>query len=180
MEKKNCVFIAQSIDGKIADKNDGLDWLHTTVPNPDQKDMGFAEFMERIDALIMGRRTFEVVSGFEGDWPYAKPVYVWSRTLKTIPESLRGKVQIVKGSVSEILDFIHGQGHMRLYIDGGKTIQSFMKEDQIDEMTLFTIPIILGGGVSLFGLLPEALKFSLVESKMHLGAITEHRYRRER
>jgi dihydrofolate reductase len=73
----NIVFIATSIDGYIADKDGGLDWLHAT-PNPDNHDLGYADLMSRIDALVMGRKTFDTVCGFDCDWPYSKPVFVLS------------------------------------------------------------------------------------------------------
>ncbi|MEX0272908.1 MAG: dihydrofolate reductase family protein [Flavobacteriaceae bacterium] len=69
MGKKNSIFIATSLDGYIADKNGGLDWLHS-IPNPDNDDMGFAAFNNNIDALVMGRTTFETVIGFDVPWPY--------------------------------------------------------------------------------------------------------------
>ncbi len=75
MEKKNRLFIATSIDGYIADKDGGLDWLNS-IPNPDNIDMGYGEFTSQIDALVMGRITFETVCGFDIDWPYQKPVFV--------------------------------------------------------------------------------------------------------
>ena len=137
---KNSLFIATSLDGYIADKNGGIDWLNT-VPNPDLEDMGYSNFIRRIDALVMGRTTFETVCAFDIDWPYTKPVYVLSNTLIEIPENYQGKAFLKKGSLTDILHDIHQQGHHRLYIDGGATIQSFLKEDLIDEMILTTIPI---------------------------------------
>ena len=86
MIKKNSVFIATSIDGYISDKNNGIEWLHS-IPNPNNDDMGYIEFTNNIDALIMGRTTFEIVCGFDVDWPYDKPVFVLSRTLSEIPKS---------------------------------------------------------------------------------------------
>ena len=72
----NRIFIATSLDGYIADSNGGIDWLHE-IPNPEQLDMGFADFMAETDALVMGRKTFETVCGFDVEWPYSKPVFVW-------------------------------------------------------------------------------------------------------
>ena len=85
----NIVYIATSLDGYIADKEGGLDWLNC-VPNPHQDDMGFVDFMNSIDALVMGRNTFETVCGFDMPWPYNKPVFVLSNTLKSIPEKGAG------------------------------------------------------------------------------------------
>lgn len=177
--KKNSVFIATSIDGFIADKNGGIEWLNM-VPNPEQVDAGYAAFTRDIDALVMGRVTFETVCGFDIDWPYNKPVYVLSNSLKEMPESHRGKAELVKGSLPDVLNHIHSKGHFRLYIDGGGTIQSFLKEDLIDEMILTTIPILLGEGYPLFATLSNALKFELVETKVFLNQLAQRHYKRIR
>lgn len=173
------VFIGASLDGYIADRNGGLNWL-TAIPNPEQSDMGYTEFMAQVDALVMGHKTFETVCGFEGDWPYAKPIFIVSRTLDTIAEEYRGKAELVKGSLVQILEKIHNEGYHRLYIDGGVTIQNFLKEDLIDEITITTIPIVLGGGSALFSVLPKELEFTLVESKIFLNQLVQSHYRRKR
>ncbi len=179
MEKKNSVFIAMSLDGYIADKNGGLDWLQA-IPNPDNDDMGYVAFTNTIDALVMGRKTFETVCGFDVDWPYNQPVFVLSKTLKEIPESHQGKAFLVKGTVTEIIDQIHNKGFSRLYIDGGTTIQNFLKEDLIDELVLSTIPVLLGGGSPLFSKLPDKLKFELIGTKTYLNQITQSHYKRQK
>ena len=179
MSKRNSVFIATSLDGYIADKNGGIDWLYS-IPNPDNDDIGYVEFTNGIDALVMGRTTFETVLGFDVDWPYDKPVFVLSHKLKEIPESHKDKAFLVKGTLTEILDQIHEKGYQRLYIDGGTTIRNFLKADLIDEMVLTTIPILLGGGSSLFAELPNELKFELIGKKTFLNQITQNHYIRKR
>lgn len=177
MNKKNSVFIATSLDGYIADKNGGIEWLNS-VPNPNNDDMGYVEFINEIDALVMGRTTFETVLGFDLDWPYEQPVFVLSNKLKEIPESHKGKAFLVKGTLTEILNQIHEKGFNRLYVDGGTTIRNFLKEDLIDEMVLTTIPILLGGGSSLFQELPNVLNFDLIGTKTYLNQITQSHYKR--
>ena len=86
----------------------------------------------------------------------------------------------MKGSLTEILDQIHEKGFNRLYVDGGTTIQNFLKEDLIDEMVLTTIPILLGGGSSLFLELPNELKFELIGTKTYLNQITQNHYKRKK
>ena len=179
MNKKNSVFIATSLDGYIADKDGRIDWLNS-LPNPDNDDMGYVEFINGIDALVMGRTTFETVLGFDVDWPYNKPVFVLSNKLKEIPESHKEKAFLVKGTLTKILDQIHEKGFYRLYIDGGATIRSFLKEDLIDEMVLTTIPILLGGGSSLFSELPNRLKFEMIGTKTYLNQITQIHYIRKK
>ena len=179
MEKKNKVFIATSLDGNIADKNGGIDWLHS-IPNPNNNDMGYGAFFSQIDALVMGRTTFETVCGFDMDWPYQKPVFVLSNSLTNVPEEFEGKAEIVNGSLKEILNKIHKRGCNSLYIDGGKTIQSFLKEDLIDEMTITIIPYLLGGGIPLFSELPKRLGFECVDSKIYLEQVVQNHFVRKR
>jgi dihydrofolate reductase len=177
--KKNSVYIATSIDGYIADRSGGLDWLHA-IPNPDMEDMGFTPFMESIDALVMGRVTFETVCSFDVDWPYSKPVFVLSNTLTEIPKSHHDKAFLIQGSLAEIIDKIHQKGYLHLYIDGGNTVQQFLKEDLIDELIITTIPILLGGGSPLFSSTPAELNFELVDSHIYLGQLVQNHYRRKR
>ncbi len=179
MKNLNTVFIAQSLDGYIADKNGGLDWLHA-IPNADNNDMGYTALMDRIDAIVMGRKTFETVCAFDCDWPYTKPVFVISNTLTSISEEYKGKVELVKGPVKHVVEDINNKGYSNLYIDGGTTINSFLKEDLIDEMIITTIPVLLGGGTPLFRDLPAEMNFELKESKVFLEAVVQSWYVRRR
>ena len=179
MNKRNSVYIATSIDGYIADKNGGIDWLNS-VPNPDKSDLGYAKFNERIDAMVMGRNTFETVCGFDIDWPYKIPVFVLSNSLKEIPEDYQDKAYLVVGSMKEITEHINQKGYLRLYIDGGATVQSFLKEDLIDELIITTIPVVLGEGIPLFTSLKQALDFELVTSKVYLNQLVQSHYSRKR
>nr|WP_321453314.1 dihydrofolate reductase family protein [uncultured Carboxylicivirga sp.] len=179
MSKMNSVFIATSIDGYIADKNGELDWLHS-IPNPENEDMGYIEFINRIDAIVMGRKTFETVISFTIPWPYNKPVFVLSNKLNEIPASHKNRAYLIKGSLTDILEQIHKKGYERLYIDGGTTINHFLKADLIDEMILTTIPVLLGGGSSLFTDLPTQLNFGLTETKVYLNQIIQNHYKRKK
>ena len=179
MERKNVVYIGRSLDGYIAGKNGELDWLET-YPNPDNSDMGYGKFMEGIDAIVMGRNTFDVVCGFDIPWPYSKPVFVLSNTLKSIPDEPKADVQILGGPIKNVLATIHAQGYNNLYIDGGKTVHQFLKEDLIDEMIIATLPILLGDGIPLFHQLPKPLHFNFVRTEVHLDQITQTHYTRNR
>ena len=176
---ENIVFIAKSLDGYIADQEGGIDWLNS-IPNTDNVDMGYHALLERVDAVVMGRNTFEIVCSFDIPWPYAKPVYVLSTTLLEIPEKYQAYATLIKGKLTECLSQIHAKGHHKLYVDGGKTIQSFLKEDLMDELIISTIPILIGGGAPLFGDLHTPLSFEHKESKVFLNAITQDRYVRKR
>ena len=175
----NIVYIATSIDGYIADKDGGLDWLNC-VPNPHDGDPGFADFMNNIDALVMGRNTFETVVGFDVPWPYNKPVFVLSNTLKSIPEKAQGKAELVSGSLTDVVATLAEKGFERLYIDGGKTVQSFLAEDMVDEMIISRIPVVLGGGIPLFGSLPELQMFEHIDTTVRMGAVAESHYCRKK
>lgn len=179
MNKRNKVFIATSIDGFIADKNGGIDWLEST-PNPDNLDIGYLPFIEEIDAIVMGRNTFDIVCSFDIDWPYAIPVFVLSNSLKELPNEYAEKAFIVNGNLDKVLDHIHQKGLYNLYIDGGTTIRNFLNDDLIDDLILTTIPIILGEGVPLFSTLTKALNFDLVSSKTYLNQLVQRHYKRKR
>jgi len=175
MHKKNSVFIATSLDGYIADKNGGIDWLHS-IPNPEGIDMGYSSFFDTIDALIMGRNTFETICNFDCDWPYTKPVFVLSNTLHELPKEYKDKAILIKGSLKNIIKEIHLQGFKKLYIDGGSTIQNFLNEDLIHELVITTIPILLGGGIPLFSSLEKSLNFKCISSKIYLDSIVQNHF----
>ena len=174
----NYVYIATSLDGFIATSDGGLDWLNE-VPNPDKTDYGFADFMDSVDALVMGRNTFEKVLTF-GEWFYTKPVFVLSNSLTEIPENLIGKVEIVKGDVQDLVKNLNSQGYKNLYIDGGKLIQGFLKEDLIDELIINKIPILLGKGIPLFGDIDQKLKFKHTKTEVFNDSLVMSRYLRDR
>ena len=173
----NTVYIATSLDGFIARKDGSIDWL-MDIPNPGNSDYGFAAFMERIDGIIMGRNTFETVLSF-GQWPYAKPVYVLSSTLKEVPPELRDKAEVVQGDLQGIIDSLNSKGISHLYIDGGKTIQSFLKMDLIDELIITRIPILLGSGIPLFVDMDRELKFELTHTEILNKDLVKSTYSRK-
>lgn len=175
----NTVFIATSLDGFIADRDGGLGWLET-VPNPDGDDGGFADFTARVDAVVMGRVTFETMVGFDVGWPYPVPGLILSTTLSGIPVGFEKHVTLCQGSPSEIVAQAAERGFQRLYIDGGTTIQGFLAADLIDEMIVTEVPILLGGGSRLFGALAAPLAFDLIEARSLRGQLLQKHYRRRR
>lgn len=176
----NKVYIATSLDGYIADNDGKIDFLYT-FQDPVDSDMGYAAFMQDVDALLMGRKTFETVLGFGIEWPYKKPVFVWTSVLKSIPIGLENKVYLISGSVADVLHAVHSKGHSILYIDGGHTIQSFLKEDLIDEMVITTVPLLLGSGIRLFGGdLAKPLMFKCAESAHFSNGLGQYRLIRYR
>jgi dihydrofolate reductase len=176
---KTHVFIARSLDGYISDRKGGLDWLQM-IPNPKNLDLGYGEFISGVDAIVMGRNTFEVVCGFDIPWPYTLPVYVLSRSLDSIPEAYRKKATLLRGEPEDILGKLQQKGHRNIYLDGGKTIQVFLGKDLVDELIISTLPVLLGGGAPLFGDLPSPLEYEHISSTVLLDAITQDHYRRKR
>ena len=176
-DMSNFVFAGTSLDGYIADGEGKLDWLDM-IPNPSGDDMGFGAFMSSIDGVVMGRVTFETVLSFGVEWPYSKPVFVLSRTLGKIPEELIGRVEIIQGTPEEITTMLTKRGYVNLYIDGGKTIQNFLNDDMIDEMIITRLPILLGGGIPLFGELPVHQIFSHISTDVYLDELVCSHYKR--
>jgi dihydrofolate reductase len=173
----NIVYIACSLDGFIARKDGSIDWL-MDIPNPENSDYGFSDFMERIDGIMMGRNTFETVLSF-GQWPYTKAVYVLSSTLKEVPTHLRHKAEVVHGDLQDIISSLKSKGIGHLYIDGGRTIQSFLKQDLIDELIITRIPIILGSGIPLFADLDREIKFELTQTEILNKELVKSTYSRK-
>jgi dihydrofolate reductase len=173
---KNIIYIAVSLDGYIASEDGGIEWL-MDIPNPDGSDYGFGEFMEAIDAVVMGRNTFEQVLTF-GQWPYNKTVFVLSNSLKTIPVELQGKVEILRGDPNTIVDQLNSRDYNNLYIDGGKTIQKFLQHNLIDELIISTIPILLGKGIPLFKKIENEQKYEHVKTEVYQNTIVKSHYRK--
>jgi len=149
---KCSVYIATSLDGFIAKPDGDIEWLdHPDYILKDKKeDFGFYAFMDSVDALVMGRHTFEKVLSF-GEWPYEKPVIVLSSRKIDLPEHLGGKAFPMSGSPKEIIKKSAELGYKHLYIDGGVTIQRFLNARLIDVITITRIPVLLGQGIPLFG-----------------------------
>ena len=174
----NVVYVATSLDGYIAASDGGLDWLHA-VPNPEGNDYGWAEFISGIDAIVMGRNTFETVLGFD-NWPYGPKVFVLSTALTSVPEHLVDRVEIRSGDVNTIVSDLNQAGYNNLYVDGGNTIQRFLAADQIDTLIITTIPVLLGNGIPLFGDLSTTIPFQLRKSEQLGSQLVKNYYTRDR
>lgn len=170
----NIIYIAASLDGYIAKKDGSIDWLMET-PNPEGSDLGFGAFIKNIDAIVMGRKTFELVLTFT-NWPYTKPVFVLSSALSSIPEKPKDKAKLLQGDPPAVVKELNARKYFNLYIDGGKTIQEFLKHNLIDEMIITQIPILLGEGIPLFGCLGIEQKFKLIKSEVLLNALVKNHY----
>ncbi len=143
-------FIATSLDGFIAREDGGIDWLPSPGESDAADDCGFSAFFNAVDCLVMGRNTFETVLQFD-EWPYeGKRVLVLSRSMLQLPDPLPGKVELCSGPLPTLLERLESEGCSRIYVDGGRTIQSFLNEGLLTDITITTIPILLGRGIKLF------------------------------
>jgi len=169
---KCSVYIATSADGYIATPDGGIDWLHTAgkadadmSKNPD---MGFTEFINSVDCMIMGRKCMEVISSFNipaEQWPYRDiKIYALSNSLTKPPENLRGKVEMYSGDINALVNKLSEQGLKHAYIDGGATITSFINLQLINEMTITRAPLLLGDGIPLFGKINHKVKLENAKS----------------
>lgn len=175
---KCSVYIATSVDGFIARPDGDIEWLHNPeYVAPDAGDLGYDEFIKSVDVLIMGSTSFEKVLSF-GEWPYDKtPVIVLSHRNLVIPDRLHGKVRVENLAPGELVSQLEREGASHLYIDGGKTIQGFMKAGLIHEITTTQIPIILGSGIPLFGSLGVERSLIHQGTKLYSNGFVQTTYR---
>lgn len=152
------VYIATSLDGYIARSDGDISWLHRPeYSQSPMKGVQYSDFIRDIDAIVMGRHTFEKVLTFE-PWPYAgTPLVVLSDSSLSVPQHLSGKVRVMAGEPANVVNALSGEGKQHLYIDGGVTIQRFLSAGLIDDVTITIIPVVLGDGIPLFASgIPEA------------------------
>ena len=165
-----------SLDGYIAGPNDDLAWLDEPA-NPTESDYGFFTFMDSVDAVVMGRNTFSVVAGFDGPWPYSKPLVVASSSLTDVPDNAID-TEIFSGSPAKIIELATERGWSKLYIDGGALVTSFLNDGLLDELTTTVLPVALGGGVRLFGSLNAYAWFEHAGTTVINDTLVQTTYRR--
>lgn len=172
---KISIYIATSLDGFIARPDGDIEWLFYFNDPNDKEDYGYAEFMASIDSIVMGRKTLEKVLTFP-DWPYEKPVIVFSNTLKVIPEKCEGKIEIFSGTIEDLVTKLKEEKRERIYIDGGKTIQTFIAGGYVSDLTLTRIPILIGSGIPLFGSIPKDIKLKHVITRSFSSGFVQSKY----
>ena len=165
------VFVACSLDGFIAGPGDDLSWLPAVEPGGE--DYGYGAFMAETEAILMGRRTYDVAAGFDR-WPYGEmPVFVaTSRPL----EPAAPTVAAIAGPPSELLAEVRRHVDGSIYLDGGALIRSFAAADLIGELTITVVPIILGRGVPLFAGAPTRRALTLVSATPYPDGLVQLRY----
>ncbi|MDP1829241.1 MAG: dihydrofolate reductase family protein [Archangium sp.] len=139
-----CVFIATSVDGFIARTDGGIDWLKRV--EREGEDYGYQRFFDSVDALVIGRGTYEVVRGFDA-WPYGgkRCVVLTHRTFEP-----KAKEEFFEGEPRALLDKLGAEGLKRVYVDGGAVISQFLAAGLIDQLTISQVPVLLGRGLPLF------------------------------
>lgn len=173
---RTIVYIGTSLDGFIARTDGNLDWL-TQFADEDAIH-AYEEFMNRIDAIIIGRGTFEKILTFPS-WPYEKKAFVLSASLKHLPDTLRGKATLLSMKPRELLNYLSGMGFSNVYVDGGKVIQSFLNEDLIDELIVSKVPVLIGNGIPLFGFLDTELQFKHARTEVQSNGLVRSYYKRD-
>jgi dihydrofolate reductase len=171
------VYIGTSLDGFIARTDGDISWL-TKFANTEAI-RAYEEFMSGVDAIIIGKGTFEKVLTFPS-WPYQKKVFLLSRTITQVPEIAREKVTLLSMKPEELLIYLSTQGFSNIYVDGGKVIQDFLRKDLIDELTIARAPIIIGSGIPLFDYLDIDLQFKHLKTDIQSNGLVRSYYERIR
>lgn len=175
VRSKVSVFVGASLDGFLARENGDLDWMEGPS-GAGGGDYGYNDFIARIDALVMGRDTFEKVRTF-GAWPYGEmPVVVLTHRPIRIPAKMRRTVESMSGAPREIVDRLARRGLFRIYVDGGRTVQAFLAAGLVDELVVSRLPILIGTGIPLFGPLPVDVQLKHVETRSFPGGMVQSAY----
>jgi dihydrofolate reductase len=169
---KASVFIATSLDGFIARQDGALDWLPADGGEPH----GYDEFIATVDAIVIGRKTFETVLAFDA-WPYGtKPVVVLSKRPSALRAPDGAVCDMMTGTPPEIVDRLSARGMKHLYVDGGVTIQGFLQAGLIQRMIITRIPVLLGSGIPLFGPLSHDVRLEHVATRSYPSGMVQSEY----
>jgi dihydrofolate reductase len=167
---KLSVFIAMSLDGFIARKNGSIDWLE--IVQKEGEDYGYEDFFSQVDAILMGRNTYEKILSFD-EWPFpeTKCFVVTSRDL----ESIHGEF-FIYGTEEEILHKLSEEGFKNIYVDGGTTISKFLNKNLVTDINIAIIPIFLGDGIRLFKLDEKDKHLKFITSKSFDSGLVQIKY----
>jgi dihydrofolate reductase len=168
---KASVFVGTSLDGFIARPNGEFDFLDAGGDEPH----GYDEFMATVDALVIGRKTFETALRF-GSWPYGKtPVFVLStRPLAPVPRG--AVVEQLSGEPADIVSQLAARGIGHIYVDGGITIQRFLQAGLIDRLVITRVPVLIGAGIPLFGPVGRDILLRHVQTRQFAGGLVQSEY----
>lgn len=165
------VFIAASLDGFIAREDGSIDFLDCV--NMPGEDYGFAAFFAQVDTVVLGRATRDTVQAFD-EWPFTgkRVVVLTHRGLVSTNDE-----QVHAGELAPLMHALHAGGCRHVYLDGGQAIRQGLAENLIDEMTISTVPVLLGRGRSLFGSDVPASTWDLVDSRAYASGLVQCRWR---
>jgi dihydrofolate reductase len=168
---KASVFVGTSLDGFMARADGALDFLPPGGGEPH----GYDEFLASVDALVIGRNTYETVLAFDA-WPYPeKRVFVLST--RPIPPAPPGAiVEHLSGPPAEIASRLAARGIGHVYVDGGDTIQRFLREGLIQRLIVTRVPVLIGAGIALFGPLPRDLRLRHVATRAYSSGLVQSEY----
>jgi len=169
---KVSVFVGTSVDGFIARRDDTFDFLDEGGNEPH----GYEEFFASIDTIVIGRNTFETILAFP-DWPYGdKRVVVLSSRPVDVSGVRGGNVEQMRGTPAEIVAKLADEGARHLYVDGGITVQGFLRAGLVDRMTISRVPVLIGDGIPLFGALSHDVKLRHVATRHYQGGLVQSEY----
>jgi dihydrofolate reductase len=165
-------FVGTSIDGFIARLNHDLDFL----PPGGGEEHGYEEFMNSVDALVIGRKTYDKALTFE-PWPYgSKPVIVLSNRPINPPADKGAAVEHLSGSPNEILTQLGFRGWTHVYIDGGVTISRFLEAGLIQRLIITRVPVLIGTGIPLFGPLTRDIELRHIATRQYQSGLVQSEY----
>ena len=177
MDTRQSVFIATSLDGFIAKPDGDIEWLHADFGPSDGGDYGYKTFIDSVDAIVMGRNSYEKVLSFGGKWPYeVKKVIVLSSGRLDIPGKISSTVSAMSGGPHQIVRQLANEGYAHLYIDGGLTIQKFLEAGLIQKLIITRIPVLLGEGIPLFGPLSGEKKLRHISTSSYTNGFVQSTY----
>jgi len=170
------VFVGLSVDGYIAGPDDELAWLDEASAGAEGEDHGYDAFMKGVDAVLLGRRTYEVVVGFPS-WPYGgRRVIVASRSLPPTGDGRPGSVQVTPEAPAPLLKRLRREGVRKVYLDGGRLITAYLEAGLVDELTLTRLPILLGDGLPLFGRMRRRVRLRHAGTRTFASGLVQSRY----
>ncbi len=165
------VFVGTSVDGFIARLNGDLDFLPPGGGEPH----GYDEFIASVDAIVIGRKTFETVLAFEA-WPYPGKRVVVLSSRPVDSSAARCAVEHMGGPPAEIVSRLAASGARHLYVDGGITIQGFLRAGLVRRLIVTRVPVLIGEGIPLFGSLPHDVRLRLVASRQFPSGLVQSEY----
>ncbi len=172
--RKVVLYIAMSLDGYIAKPDDDLGFL--SIVEQEGQDYGYADFVNTVDAVIVGRKTYDKVLSMGYDFPHAdKDAYIITRT----PRPDIGNVKFLTGNMKDLVDRLKSQKGKNIFVDGGaETVNELLKDGLIDEFYISVIPILLGEGIRLFKDGRPEQQLTLIDSKYFDKGLTQLHYKR--